>query len=237
VSASESTITFLGQSTVRIVTPGGKQVLIDSWVMSNPYCPELLKEVADLDLVLITRAHRDHFDDAVEVFRRSGATGVASNEVCVWLETLGIEKLEPMCEGGSQRLMGLTITATHADHSNSIATDAGKIYGGKAFGCVLTLENGFRIYHAGDTALFGDMKLINELYHPDLAILPIGDRFTMGPREAAYAIRLLGVANVIPVHYGTFPIFTGTPDALRRETDDIAGLEIIELQPGETYRL
>ncbi len=148
MSASESTITFLGQSTVRIATPAGKQVLIDPWVMSNPYCPEHLKEVGDLDLVLITHAHRDHFDDAVEVFRRSGATGVASNEFCIW-----------------------------------------------------------------------------------------GDRFTMGPREAAYAIRLLGVGKVIPVHYGTFPIFTGTPDALRRETNDIAGLEIIELQPGETYRL
>jgi len=139
-----------------------------------------------------------------------------------------------MGKGGSQSVGEFEVTMTHAFHSNSIEENGVVHYGGEPAGYVIRMPGGFAIYHAGDTALFGDMKLIGELYKPDLAMLPIGDRFTMGPREAAYAVRLLGVKHVIPMHYATFPFLTGTVEAFRREARDIAGLEIHAIQPGES---
>jgi L-ascorbate metabolism protein UlaG (beta-lactamase superfamily) len=139
-----------------------------------------------------------------------------------------------MGKGGSQSVGEFQVTMTHAFHSNSIDDNGVMIYGGEPAGYVIRMPGGFTIYHAGDTALFGDMKLIGELYKPELALLPIGDRFTMGPREAAHAIRLLGVKHVIPMHYATFPFLTGTVDDFRNETGDIAGLRIHALKPGES---
>jgi L-ascorbate metabolism protein UlaG (beta-lactamase superfamily) len=138
-----------------------------------------------------------------------------------------------MGKGGSQKVGEFEVTMTHAFHSNSIDEHGVRHYGGEPAGYIIRMPGGFTIYHAGDTALFGDMKLIAELYKPELAMLPIGDRFTMGPREAAYAIRLLGVKHVIPMHYATFPFLTGTVEGLRQEARDIAGLEIHALKPGE----
>ena len=138
-----------------------------------------------------------------------------------------------MSKGGSQRIGDFEVTMTHALHSNSITDDGQRIYGGEAAGYVLRLPGGFTLYHAGDTAVFGDMKIIGELYRPDLACLPIGDLYTMGPREAAYAIKLLGVKHVVPMHYATFPVLTGTAEALRQETREIARVEIHALEPGE----
>ena len=137
-----------------------------------------------------------------------------------------------MGKGGSQKIGDFEITMTHAFHSNSIDDQGVRHYGGEPAGYIIRLPGGFTVYHAGDTALFGDMKLIGELYKPDLAMLPIGDRFTMGPREAAYAIRLLGVKHVIPMHYGTFSFLTGTVEALQSETSKIKRLKIYGLKPG-----
>jgi len=111
------------------------------------------------------------------------------------------------------------------------------VYAGEPAGYVVRLENGLTLYHAGDTCVFGDMRIIGELYQPDVAMLPIGDVFTMGPREAAYAIRLLCVKRVIPMHWGTFPLLTGTPEQLREAARDIEGLEILALRPGESVSL
>jgi L-ascorbate metabolism protein UlaG (beta-lactamase superfamily) len=122
----------------------------------------------------------------------------------------------------------------NAIHSCGIQDGDKIIYGGEASGYVVRLPGGLTVYHAGDTAVFGDMKLIGDLYKPDVALLPIGDQFTMGPREAALAIRLLGVRHVIPMHFATFPLLTGTPEALREQTKDISGLEIHALKPGES---
>jgi len=140
----------------------------------------------------------------------------------------------PMSKGGAQQVGDFGVTMTHAMHSNSIEHGGLRTYGGEPAGFVLRMPGGTTVYHAGDTALFSDMKLIGELYQPQLAMLPIGDLFTMGPREAAYAIRFLNVKHVIPMHYATFPVLTGTPDKLREETRDIAGLEIHALEPGQT---
>ena len=139
-----------------------------------------------------------------------------------------------MGKGGSQKTGEFEVTMTHAFHSNSWDENGPGPYAGEPAGLVIRMPGGFTLYHAGDTALFGDMKLIGELYKPDLAMLPIGDLFTMGPREAAYAIGLLGVKHMIPMHYATFPVLTGTVEGLRQETRDIAGLEIHALKPGES---
>lgn len=137
-----------------------------------------------------------------------------------------------MNKGGTVNVDGIKVTMVHADHSCGIQEGDQILYGGEAVGYVVELENGFRLYHSGDTALFGDMRLIGELYQPDVACLPIGDHYTMGPREAAHAIRLLGVKKVVPLHWGTFPVLTGTPQALREAAKDVDGLEVAELQPG-----
>ncbi len=230
----DTQITYLGHSTFRIRTPGGKNVLIDPWVTNNPRCPDDQKSVGDLDLVLITHGHFDHIGDAVEVLQASGATAVGVFEICSWLNSKGVEKTSPFNLGGTQELEGIRITSVRADHSSGIQDGDRMVYGGEPCGYVLELENGFKLYHTGDTALFGDMKLIAEMHRPELVLLPIGDRFTMGPAEAAQAIRLMGAKKVVPIHYATFPLLTGTPEQLRAHTADIEGLQIYDIQPGET---
>jgi L-ascorbate metabolism protein UlaG (beta-lactamase superfamily) len=208
--------------------------LIDPWVMTNPMCPEALKSTRRLDVIFLTHAHSDHLGDLLALAKKHRPKMVASFETCLWIESKGFENETcPMGKGGSQTVGEFEVTMTHAFHSNSIDENGVRHYGGEPAGYVIRMPEGFTIYHAGDTALFGDMKLIGELYKPDVALLPIGDRYTMGPREAAYAIRLLGVKHVIPMHYATFPFLTGTVEGLRRDTKDIAGLEIHEMKPGD----
>jgi L-ascorbate metabolism protein UlaG (beta-lactamase superfamily) len=197
-------------------------------------CPEALKSTRRLDVIFLTHAHSDHLGDLLALAKKHRPKMVASFETCLWIESKGFENETcPMGKGGSQTVGEFEVTMTHAFHSNSIDENGVRHYGGEPAGYVIRMPEGFTIYHAGDTALFGDMKLIGELYKPDVALLPIGDRYTMGPREAAYAIRLLGVKHVIPMHYATFPFLTGTVEGLRRDTKDIAGLEIHEMKPGD----
>lgn len=228
-------ITYLGHSTFKIKSPGGKVLILDPWIMGNPACPDEMKKVEEVDIMAVTHAHFDHIGDAVAIGREHQPKVVGIYETCVWLNSKGIENIAPMNKGGTQEVEGIKFTMVHADHSCGIQEEDGSIiYGGEAVGYVVEFENGFRVYHAGDTAVFSDMKLIAEIYKPELAMIPIGDLFTMSPAEAAYACRFLQAKHVIPMHYATFPLLTGTPAQLKELTQGIEGLEIIELKPGET---
>ena len=224
-------LTWLGHATFQVTTSSGKVVLFDPWVAGNPSCPDALKKPAALDFMLISHGHSDHFADALSLARQFHPEIIAMHEIGVWLGSKGIEKekLHGMNKGGTQTVGELEVTMVNALHSSAIQDDGKIVYAGDPAGFVVKFPGGLTIYHAGDTAVFGDMKLIGELYAPELALLPIGDLYTMGPREAALAIRLLNVKHVVPMHYGTFPALTGRPERLRELTQDIAGLEIHDL--------
>jgi L-ascorbate metabolism protein UlaG (beta-lactamase superfamily) len=224
-------LTWLGHATFRIETPGGKTVIVDPWVMGNPMCPTAEKDVKKVDVLLCTHGHGDHIGDAVEIAKKHNPTAVGIFELCAWLEKKGVKQISPMNKGGTQTVGDIKVTMVHADHSCGILDGGEIIYGGEACGYVIEFANGMKIYHAGDTAVFGDMRIIHELYAPEIVMLPIGDHFTMGPREAAYACGLLQPKAVIPMHFGTFPLLTGTPAALHQL---ISGVEIMEMKPGVT---
>jgi L-ascorbate metabolism protein UlaG (beta-lactamase superfamily) len=226
-------ITWLGHSTFIVRTPGGKRVLFDPWLAGNPSCPEAMKRPPAVDLILASHGHFDHIDDLLLCARDSRAPVVAIVELCDWLGRKGIQNLAPMNKGGSQTIAGLRVTMTDARHSSGYVENGQMVYMGEPAGFVLTLEDGLTIYYSGDNCLFGDMRLIGEMYKPDVAFLPIGDRFTMGPAAAAKACELLGVRQVVPMHWGTFPLLTGTPSELKSLVA-VRGVDVLELQPGET---
>jgi L-ascorbate metabolism protein UlaG (beta-lactamase superfamily) len=229
--------TYLGHATVRCDLPGGEVLLIDPWVGQNPSCPDELKEFDRLDAMLITHAHFDHIADAVELANRyRPEVVVGCFEVCHWLESRGVENTSAMNLGGTQTVLGQQVSMVRADHSCGISDGDRILYGGVAAGYVVRLEGGYTFYHAGDTALFTDMQLIAELYRPELAFLPIGDLFTMGPHQAARACRLLEVRRVVPIHWGTFPLLTGTPEQLENQLASMGvACQVRTLQPGESY--
>ena len=226
-------ITWLGHSTFIVRTPGGKRVLFDPWLTGNPVCPEAMKKPPKVDLILVSHGHFDHMDDVVLCARESGAPVVAMFELCDWLGRKGIQAVSPMNKGGSQDVAGLRVTMTDARHSSGYVENGQMIYMGEPAGFVVRLEDGRSIYFAGDTCLFGDMRLIGVIYRPDIAFLPIGDRFTMDPAAAARACQLLGVRQVVPMHWGTFPLLTGTPAMLKTHLAG-TGVDVLELKPGET---
>jgi L-ascorbate metabolism protein UlaG (beta-lactamase superfamily) len=229
--------TFLGHSTVRCDLATGEVLLLEAWVDGNPSCPKALKTFDRLDAMLITHAHQDHMGDAVSLAQRYKPKAVVGSfELCHWLSTQGVQNTAPMNLGGSQEILGLRVSMVRADHSSGLIEQGAIHDGGIASGFVVRLANGFTFYHAGDTALFSDMQLIGELYRPELAFLPIGDVFTMDPHQAARACRFLGVREVVPIHWGTFPMLTGTPAALERELrDQGANCQVITLNPGESF--
>ncbi len=225
-------ITFLGHAAFKL-TGAGVSVLIDPW-LSNPSLNTPLDKLGKVDLILVTHGHGDHVGETVAVAKQTGAPVVAIHELSVILAGQGAPQVIGMNKGGTVSLLGLKVTMTHAVHSSAV-DDAGKlIAAGDPGGFVVEFPNGFVAYHAGDTAVFKDMELIRDLYHPEVAMLPIGSHYVMSPKEAALACRMLLPRVVIPMHYGTFPVLTGTPEELMALLKDTPEIKVIALKPGET---
>lgn len=230
-------ITWLGHGTFTFTTPAGKTILLDPWVQGNPAVPDDKKDLGKLDAVLITHGHGDHIGDALTIASENQPDQVVGIfELANWLESKGVANTVGMNMGGTTDVAGVKATMVRADHSCGVLDGDVILYGGQAAGYVLDFGNDVRVYVAGDTNVFGDMSIIGALYKPQVAILPIGDFYTMGPREAAYAARLLGVETIIPAHFATFPVLTGTPAGLRQSLESIGlnNVTVHELQPGQT---
>ncbi|HWB84059.1 MAG TPA: metal-dependent hydrolase [Bryobacteraceae bacterium] len=225
-------ITWLGHGCFQFRLPSGQVILMDPWTDGNPAFPKGFN-ISRVDTICITHGHFDHIHDAVPLALKFSPEVVAIFETATWLESKGVKNTRPMNKGGSQQVGQVQLTMTHAVHSCGILDDGKIIYGGEAAGYVMRLPYGRSIYFAGDTNVFSDMRLIEQLYGPELAFLPIGDLFTMSPREAAAACELLRPRTVIPMHFGTFPALTGRPEQLS-DLVKSTGTKIWTLEPGNT---
>jgi L-ascorbate metabolism protein UlaG (beta-lactamase superfamily) len=228
---ADTTLTWLGHAAFRVETADGKRIYVDPFLSGNPKCPQDEQTPERVDIIAVTHGHGDHVGDTVDLTKKHGAPVVAQVELAGWLGEQGVDggKLVALNKGGTVEVDGAKFTLTNAFHSSSTPDGS---YAGEACGIALTTSDGKTLYFAGDTCVFGDMQLIGRIYEPDVAILPIGDHYTMGPREAAVAIELLGVTRVVPCHWGTFPLLTGTPEALEKLVP--GGVTIEKLQPGGT---
>jgi L-ascorbate metabolism protein UlaG (beta-lactamase superfamily) len=228
---AETTLTWLGHASFRVDTAGGKRIYIDPFLNGNPKCPESEQSPDRADVIAVTHGHGDHVGDTVDIAKKTGATVVAPVELADWLQSKqGLENVRDPNKGGTTEVDGVKFTMTNAFHSSS--NNDGE-YMGEPCGIVVTSDDGKKIYFAGDTCVFGDMQLIGRLYSPDVAVLPIGDHYTMGPKEASLAVELLGVKRVVPCHFGTFPALTGTPDQLEVGSD----VTVERIEPGDSVTI
>ena len=225
-------ITWFGQSAFKIDSPKGKVILIDPW-LDNPKAPASVKDIDKVDLILVTHAHADHIGNTVELAKKFNAEVVCNNGLANYFTGQGLKNVVGMDISGTEDFEGIKVSMVEAVHSSGLDNNGQIVYGGIAVGYVIEFENGFVIYHAGDTGLFGDMKLIGEFYKPDLVMLPIGGHYTMGPKEAAKACELLNPKFIIPMHYGTFPVLSGTPEELKKFLPANLKNKMIDIIPGE----
>lgn len=225
-------ITWLGHATVLVTTAKGTNILIDPFIAQNPKYPRDFILPPKIHYILLTHGHGDHISDAIPVAQKHDSTVVAIYELAAYVAGQGAINTIGMNLGGTVQLEDVAATMVEARHSAGAQDEHGTHYVGVAAGYVLTISDGPVLYHAGDTAVFGDMKLIRELYHPEAAMLPIGGHFTMGPKEAALAASYLAAEKVLPLHFGTFPPLKGTPQELAALVD--ASIQVVQWKPGET---
>lgn len=223
---------WLGHSAFSITSPAGHVLLIDPW-LDNPTAPPDAKNISRADVILVSHGHSDHLGNTLELAPKTNAKVVCGHEVSLYLNARGLKNIIGMGKGGTVEIDSIAITMVDARHSSGIDVNEEAVApGGEAAGFVVRFGKKRTVYHAGDTALFGDMKLIGRLYKPDLALLPIGGHYTMGPREAAIACDFLKPKTIIGMHYGTFPVLTGTPQQLRRHLHTRLKGRLVELEPG-----
>jgi len=225
-------ITWLGHGTYQFQLATGEVYVVDPWIEGNPSYPQS-HQFSRVDGILLTHAHFDHVGDVVKLATQFQAPVAAIYELATWLGCKGVPHVVGFNKGGSVMLGPLKATMTHALHSSGILEDGKFIYGGEAAGFMLTFPDGRIAYCAGDTTVFSDMAMYAELYAPELAFLPIGDLYTMSPKEAAYACRMIKAKKVIPVHWGTFPALTGTPEELAKLIDGAVDTVVWQLEPGK----
>jgi L-ascorbate metabolism protein UlaG (beta-lactamase superfamily) len=232
-SSKPTRITWLGHATVLVQTPAGGNILIDPFITQNPKYPKDFNLPSKIHTILLTHGHGDHMADVVDVARKHGSTVVAIYELADYVARKGVAETIGMNMGGSVQVEDVMASMVDARHSSGAQDEQGTHYTGIAAGFVLTVAEGPVLYHSGDTAVFGDMGLIRELYKPSVAMLPIGGHYTMGPKEAALAVRLIAPAVVLPIHFGTFPPLKGTPEQLAA----LVGphVKVVSWKPGDEY--
>jgi L-ascorbate metabolism protein UlaG (beta-lactamase superfamily) len=233
-TAQPTRITWLGHATALVQTAKGTNILIDPFIAHNPKYPQDFTLPEKIDYILLTHGHGDHISDAAPVAKKHGSTVVAIYELADYIAGQGVQKTIGMNLGGTVELADVAATLVDAKHSSGAEDDKGVHYVGVAGGFVLEVAEGPVLYHAGDTCVFGDMQLIRDLYKPQVAMLPIGGHYTMGPKEAALACRLLAPKVVLPIHWGTFPPLKGTPEQLAALVEP--GVNVVSWRPGEEYK-
>lgn len=234
-SLKGASVTWLGHSTVLVTTPKGTNILIDPFIEQNPKFPKDYKFPERIDLILVTHAHFDHIADVIPMAKKYNAPVVATFELAAFFQSKGVENTIGMNIGGTYRHADVALTQTQALHTSGLMEGEKFVYGGVPTGFVLTIDNGPVLYHSGDTAVFSDMQLIRDLYAPEFGMLSIGDHYTMGPKAAALAVKFLGLKQVLPIHFGTFPPLTGRPDELEKHLND-STIKVHKIQPGESVR-
>ena len=226
-------ITWLGHATFTFEFSGGEVLLLDPFIEGNPTYPKGY-DIKRVDVIALTHGHSDHTGDAIPLAKKFSSKVAAIYELAAILQNKGVKDVIGFGKGGTVDLGFATLTMTNAFHSSSFKDGNNPLYAGEPAGFILKSRNAPSVYCAGDTCLFGDMALIGQLHQPEIAILPIGGYYTMDPREAAYAARLLKVKQVIPMHYGTFPVLTGRPEDLAEHLKQ-DGIEVSTLTPGKEY--
>lgn len=219
-------VTWFGHAAFKIEI-ANRIVLVDPWLSGNPTSPVKASEITKADIVYVTHDHGDHLGDAIDICKRTGATFVANIELGDFAKENGVKNVEGLNIGGSVEVKGIRLLITQALHTDSRGAPTGVIVEGE----------GKRVYHAGDTGLFGDMSLIGELYKPDLALIPIGGYYTMGAKEAAEAVKMLKPKAVIPIHYKTFPVLAQSADEfVKIVKEKVPKVKVVTLKPGESYQ-
>ena len=224
---------WLGHSAFKFISQSGSIIYVDPFLKDNPSTPEEYKEITEADFILLTHGHEDHVGDTLEIAKNTGCKVVGIVELIGLLQKKGLseEQAVPFNKGGTVRFDDFSVTMVSANHSSSFDGE----YAGDPAGLVLSFEDDLCIYHMGDTNIFSDLALYGELYEPHVVLAPIGDHFTMGPQEAAYAVEMVNPTIAVPIHYGTWPPIDSDPNEFKEILEDISEVEVIVATAGKDF--